>query len=678
MWGATLADFYRVAALDKAPTVQSDSWPPSPNTSNNEPCQGPRRCEILVPSRVVTSSILRARYSPVIRTDVRHERLRRILCIAETEEEGPEIVPAYSVAKLLRAGEAWTAQSVPGGASWAKRTFDDFNDSGFEEGERDRKRPRASWEVDEQWPPESVFSPRAFPHPWPLEPFKEHSRQPEYDLTSWVHVPTLQQYIPQHLLPAKLIVHDPWEVLSGMPCTTDDQFTVPFVQKDDIVRVFNLSLDRRPRYDSDLDEEKEELDMEEARRAEFLACPRSGMPMPAGMFYEPRRFVEDEGDGTGPAKPPVYVVFPTRPQKVAPKDAHLYLAPSEKMGSGHHSYVYRAELEVPRSMLVEDVICEDCVREDVKRILEEEDGRDGEKRDPKWDDQTAGRYVLKVKDAKRREVMFGSEDAMCEWGDSRDFPVTDEQTRGPDVHVAYEGPYRAVQTTVGYQNLERAPYCEHLRTRSESIHPLTARVSVAAKLSSNDDSEDHMPTEALNYQEFPKHFFEHRTGYTWLGRDYAGDLYDSPVPSGAVVPQFYGYYQADWRDENNKNLKGKREHLSSILLLEDCGTPINPDEMTVDDRNECASLFIRMHAVGWIHNSIFKRNIVRQPGPLSEHPVIRRSQSERQGHGAHELRSSFRLIDFGRSFPNARKRSFSDYMSEERKMTKWLFQGQLL
>lgn len=55
-------------------------------------------------------------------------------------------------------------------------------------------------------------------------------------------------------------------------------------------------------------------------------------------------------------------------------------------------------------------------------------------------------------------------------------------------------------------------------------------------------------------------------------------------------------------------------------------------------RNECASLFYRFHSAGWLHQSVYERNVLVKKGSLFEWPIQRSSQDRR-----------FRLIDFGRS-----------------------------
>ncbi|KAF4581492.1 hypothetical protein EYR38_002821 [Pleurotus pulmonarius] len=141
-----------------------------------------------------------------------------------------------------------------------------------------------------------------------------------------------------------------------------------------------------------------------------------------------------------------------------------------------------------------------------------------------------------------------------------------------------------------------------------------------------------------------------------------------PVPVGAVVPKLFGYYvptdEAEaaikstateatqtrredpdgdeyWRyssyDEDELNEPAETT-LSPILLLEDCGTPIKPHEMHIDDRTECLSFLVRLYLEDMSHSSFYPRNIMVQPGPLSSAPKDRTMQHP-----------SFRLIDLGRA-----------------------------
>jgi hypothetical protein len=196
----------------------------------------------------------------------------------------------------------------------------------------------------------------------------------------------------------------------------------------------------------------------------------------------------------------------------------------------------------------------------------------------------------------------------------------------------YEGPVVKVFPEVDWQNPERGPYCHHIQKSMgcEKV-ALTAKVNVAAKLSVQYDG--HLAREAKNYQSFPSHLFEHWNGYNII------DPLHDPVPVGAVVPQFYGYYVP----EEKKGGKASR-YLSPILLLENCGVPIDPESLNKDDKQECMSLLFRLNAAGWCHGSYAERNLLMQPGPLSQWPLSR---------GLDDVQS-FRLIDFGRSIKRAK------------------------
>ena len=68
---------------------------------------------------------------------------------------------------------------------------------------------------------------------------------------------------------------------------------------------------------------------------------------------------------------------------------------------------------------------------------------------------------------------------------------------------------------------------------------------------------------------FPRHLSEE-----WCGYNIVSPL-SWPVPVGPVVPKFYGYYLPTGEH---------RDKLSPILLMEECGTPVNPDVLTPDQK----------------------------------------------------------------------------------------------
>ncbi|KAK7033694.1 hypothetical protein VNI00_012694 [Paramarasmius palmivorus] len=163
----------------------------------------------------------------------------------------------------------------------------------------------------------------------------------------------------------------------------------------------------------------------------------------------------------------------------------------------------------------------------------------------------------------------------------------------------------------------------HMLFGDTSRLPPTFKVAITAKVSIPEDA--HLKREAGNYEKFPEAFGEH-----WSGFNLAYPLHD-PTPCGAIVPAFYGFY-------TKVGDEGKETYFSPLLLLEDCGDPIDPSELNLDDRHECSALLFRFHHHGWIHGSFYPRNILMRRGDHADYPMEKNHEDKR-----------FRLIDFGRS-----------------------------
>lgn len=359
--------------------------------------------------------------------------------------------------------------------------------------------------------------------------------------------PNFQQYLPQRLLPKKLVVHDPYGVLDATQKRRLAENRWSHLK--DVTRTYKLNLsttytDRKKEEDAEA--EKEDANAKR-RLKNFLANPHSESERPPG--YE--KAVEEPGpDGTVVM---IYVILPEVPRSQPAKEAHLYLLPAEDLGLGNHSRVYNAEFEVPRSLLVKEELCMDCVHADVEDQLKE--------RASDLKNARRGKICTKEDIKKPQFLSNGSDNVYL-------FDMGGTETRSE-----YVGPYDVVvQTRVAYQNLERSPYCPHFQARKEAVHPLTAKVSVAAKISFQHD--DHLETEADNYQRFPKHFFEHWSGFNIIRPFYY------PVPLGPAVPQFYGYYVPEKTATSGES----NGYLSPILLLEKCGKPIKFEELSIDDK----------------------------------------------------------------------------------------------
>ncbi|KAF8799148.1 hypothetical protein BYT27DRAFT_7121604 [Phlegmacium glaucopus] len=569
-------------------------------------------------------------------------------------EADPHLILPYDISSLIEDGDA-----IVGLKSWVRDEDKSVTGKG--------KGKQKDWQVPQPWPPASPFDALAYPKPWPSEPFTKDLIGARY--------PKLEAYIPHSHLPKILKVHDPWNVLHAArirmtraPGTPEEKWS----DKTDIVHTYRLKTSTKHRARRTQDDEARE-EAEAKRKAvydTFIADPHSRNELPSGIVYAGAGAPNEPG----PVKPLIFVVLPFQPPIPPAREAHLYLSPSEHIGEGNHSFVYNAEFELPRSTIMEDKICHQCVIEDMRRILEEQDGPNGERRDPKWDEKV-GRYVVKTVGEPPLMV------ALDNSGKGESQYLLEDGTH--HLVLEYEGPYRVIHSTIGYQCLERGPYCEHIATSMKGIHPLTAKVKVAAKISIQGDH--HLGREAEMYQAFPRHFFEH-----WSGFNLVKPLKE-PTPVCPLVPQFYGHYVPDKDPEESgsesasdsnsqSSLPQRRRYLSPILLLENCGSQLDSNLLTLDDQSEAASLVFRFHDAGWFHGSIAKRNILVQRGPLSEFPVIR--DRNRYARGGHGVGWSFRLIDFGRSADISNAVSDDQMnkliMGEEITIQNWLLTGQEL
>jgi hypothetical protein len=390
----------------------------------------------------------------------------------------------------------------------------------------------------------------------------------------------------------------------GNGCSERTTRNTDWLEKPDIIHVYNLNLS--PAGEARLREELEIMDKQSHFNslAESFSQTREikvGAERLHGYFLQ-----SHASTSPGPIAPPIFITHDLPPSidrggpidaspTVQPphndgamEEAHLYLSPAHNAGAGNHSIVYKAEWEVARTTFLHPaprspVLCEKCVEEEVKRILAEEDGENGERMKAQWKEKSALlRKVARVVKPLVR-VRFARAEGPESDGpkDKADEPyiVYPEDTT---YKIEIEGPVRVIRTTIAWQDPSR-PSCQHLL--SQLPIPPTAKFRVIAKLSFSGD--DHLKGEALNYQDFDQHMFQH-----WSGLNRVSSL-DFLSPVGAIVPQFYGYYIPQLReDETDERMpyyvstpqksaeqsegvvKHNRGYLSPILLLEDCGQTI--------------------------------------------------------------------------------------------------------
>ncbi|RDX54320.1 hypothetical protein OH76DRAFT_1314875, partial [Lentinus brumalis] len=273
------------------------------------------------------------------------------------------------------------------------------------------------------------------------------------------------------------------------------------------------------------------------------------------------------------------------------------------------------------------------------------------------DSRTPVRYV------RAKPVTEGPEQyVISAWG-------TDKAPQNPNVaHL-----YLAEGNRLGeghHSTVFRAPFSVRLEGASDTAR----RVTVAVKTTSAECGAHYMlHQEAAMYTSFPRDFMEetHRPSPTLANfvpnapeQGLADETY-LPSPTSAlnvaadndaehsepailppVVPKFYGYYLPVDDDGNffgRTHINCKEDGTCDVdwparlLLVEECGAPIEPEDFTHDQRLACFSLFQRLHEAGFVQYSPYRRNMLVQPGPLSA-PRSERSFAA----------PSFRIIDFGR------------------------------
>jgi len=103
-----------------------------------------------------------------------------------------------------------------------------------------------------------------------------------------------------------------------------------------------------------------------------------------------------------------------------------------------------------------------------------------------------------------------------------------------------------------------------------SAHTPDGKVTVVAK-TAFPRSEHRAPfrNEAKIFGSFQKHLSEE-----WCGYNMVSPL-SWPIPVGPVVPKFYGYYMP---------IGEMKEKLSPIMLMEECGTPVDPLKLTPEQK----------------------------------------------------------------------------------------------
>jgi hypothetical protein len=378
-------------------------------------------------------------------------------------------------------------------------------------------------------------------------------------------------FIPHEYLLKNLIVHDPWNLLAVDAINRHGlanfgHSDVDWERKEDITHKFHLSLSRSAETSPTLNSQPSvEMDnspksVTETKKIEIMDAQDMRKLLYGYVIKLP-----PDSTPPGPIQPPFAVAYrppPTPPAPPTPQmhEAHLYLSPAYKIGEGHHSIVLQGEWELPRDALVPPshkmMMCGPCMAQEAERILAEND----------W---VYADMVGKLKDKTTTLKRILVSDKTCSNADGANVTAigVDCSKLGATYRSEVEGPVYVIRTSVAWQD-HYSPTCKHLVPQIPPPAPPTVKVHVVAKLSLCGDR--HLRREANNYQRFPQRMFEHWSGFHKLQR-----LTD-PVPVGALVPKFYGYYEPEARQRG--------DYLSPILLMEYCGRDISPETLSVNEQ----------------------------------------------------------------------------------------------
>uniref|UniRef100_A0A0W0GA36 Uncharacterized protein n=2 Tax=Moniliophthora roreri TaxID=221103 RepID=A0A0W0GA36_MONRR len=205
------------------------------------------------------------------------------------------------------------------------------------------------------------FHSSSYPPPFPAPPFN-------------FPVLKLETMIPLHLLPQKLTVHDPYNVLHAErdPAASDKGTEKPkktvSSQRIDPWPFDRSDPSKPPPYEThtyELQLTQKSLDEVNHTREELLAS-RSSEPESLCYIYPSK----EEGPTNIPL---IRIMVPSRPPKpVQTEEAHLFLSKYSRKGEGNHSFVYEAEWEIPRELFVDPKICYACVEAKAKQVWVEQ------------------------------------------------------------------------------------------------------------------------------------------------------------------------------------------------------------------------------------------------------------------------------------------------------------------
>ncbi|KAL7284759.1 hypothetical protein ACG7TL_002066 [Trametes sanguinea] len=359
--------------------------------------------------------------------------------------------------------------------------------------------------------------------------------------------------------------------------------------------------------------------------------------------------------------------------------AHLYLSSRNVLGSGNHSFVYRAPLEV--------------------RLDPSSPARSRVRVAVKTADPVCGAHGMLWQEARMYNTFPKGfmEDTVRTVDVTRDSGSTED---GEDVQIRETPTSQSAQASPAAESSQAGEASQKADApeQADASKPQTAKVvgdadavdegTHAPEPLQGSELDDAAPCDAAQVQAAAPEASKADGGCTSAGQDEAAAPPVSatkPAPASsttvqrtevmpAVVPKFFGFYVPVlpngevFRESHERSCGRYNDATCSvdwptpILLVEECGTPIDPWYMEREQREEIRDLWGRLHNLGFFHGSPYPRNMLVQPGPLSA-PREQRSMDS----------PSFRIIDFGRGdtvLLGCRKHWIDDWIKEEKSRVK--------
>jgi len=127
---------------------------------------------------------------------------------------------------------------------------------------------------------------------------------------------------------------------------------------------------------------------------------------------------------------------------------------------------------------------------------------------------------------------------------------------------------RVYEAQIGLEIEEDIPE-EHRRPGVPPIKKFPPKLLVVAKVGTSTQGAEQLLNEARMFNTFPPHFSREYTGFQLVKPSHFARRLSQ------IVPHYYGFYQPV-----DAEIVGQDQKRAPIILMEDCGAPVDPDALT--------------------------------------------------------------------------------------------------